>query len=456
MMLYQRALKLLAELERPSYLPPGLSLSSLDTLSSQLVCKFSYVVACQVYGQQKKNGDRQAADIDALLMAHPNLRVAYIDSTHVNTSDELGNPIVKNDFYSVLVKAVPDSNGNFNQIREVYRVKLPGNPIVGEGKPENQNHSIIFTRGEYLQTIDMNQENYIEEAFKLKNLLQEFDQNEQPSIVGYREHIFTGSLSSIANYMALQEGSFVTQGQRVLANPLAMRFHYGHPDVFDKLYFVSRGGVSKASRGVNLSEDIFAGFNSMLRGSAAGSSMHEYVQCGKGRDVGLQQLFKFEAKLSQGAAEQTLTRDVYRLAQNLDFFRLLSFYCGGVGFYIGNCLTVWAVFLFLYSKLFLTLFKLDDKIALFSGTQSLSYWFGQVGFMLTLPIFTGLGIERGFYAATVEVLQMLLTGGPLYFTFMIGTKFYYFSQTILVGGSKYRPTGRGTFIRFCSFQLCSI
>ncbi|RYR62944.1 hypothetical protein Ahy_A04g020702 isoform C [Arachis hypogaea] len=41
---------------------------------------------------------------------------------------------------------------------EVYRIKLSGLPVViGEGKPENQNHAIIFTRGEALQTIDMNQ-----------------------------------------------------------------------------------------------------------------------------------------------------------------------------------------------------------------------------------------------------------------------------------------------------------
>jgi len=34
---------------------------------------------------------------------------------------------------------------------------LPGNPKLGEGKPENQNHAIIFTRGNAVQTIDMNQ-----------------------------------------------------------------------------------------------------------------------------------------------------------------------------------------------------------------------------------------------------------------------------------------------------------
>lgn len=36
-------------------------------------------------------------------------------------------------------------------------MKLPGNPKLGEGKPENQNHAIVFTRGNAVQTIDMNQ-----------------------------------------------------------------------------------------------------------------------------------------------------------------------------------------------------------------------------------------------------------------------------------------------------------
>lgn len=51
--------------------------------------------------------------------------------------------------------------GKFSHItlytQEIYRIKLPGPAILGEGKPENQNHAIIFTRGEGLQTIDMNQ-----------------------------------------------------------------------------------------------------------------------------------------------------------------------------------------------------------------------------------------------------------------------------------------------------------
>ena len=133
---------------------------------------------------------------------------------------------------------------NFAFFQEIYRIKLPGNPTqIGEGKPENQNHAIIFTRGEALQTIDMNQvismlsscestlkkilmlvvpchhkrvkgmgwrwkqnlqndfyplfqDNYFEEAFKMRNVLEEFLKSHRgqrkPTILGLREHIFTG------------------------------------------------------------------------------------------------------------------------------------------------------------------------------------------------------------------------------------------------------------------------
>lgn len=45
----------------------------------------------------------------------------------------------------------------FLGLQEIYAIKLPGNPKLGEGKPENQNHAIVFTRGNAVQTIDMNQ-----------------------------------------------------------------------------------------------------------------------------------------------------------------------------------------------------------------------------------------------------------------------------------------------------------
>ena len=81
-------------------------------------------------------------------------------------------------------------------MQEVFRVQLPGDIMLGEGKPENQNHAMIFTRGECLQTIDMNQCGYLEEAFKMRNLLHEFRLHPVSLARAFRKHygISIGSL----------------------------------------------------------------------------------------------------------------------------------------------------------------------------------------------------------------------------------------------------------------------
>jgi callose synthase len=432
MMYYEKALRLLASLERLDN----------DTTNDLMGEKFGYVVSCQVYGNMKRNQDRKADDIDHLMHRFPHLRVAYIDTVRLNRS---GAAIC----YSVLVKS--DRKGG---IQEIYRVRLPGNPILGEGKPENQNHAMIFTRSEFLQTIDMNQEGYFEEALKMRNCLQEFAKREGPlptTILGLREHIFTGSVSSLANYMALQEISFVTLGQRVLTRPLHIRLHYGHPDLFDKLFFITRGGISKSSKGINLSEDIFAGYNNVVRGGAVG--FKEYLQVGKGRDVGMSQIYKFEAKLSQGAAEQSLSRDVYRMCNRLDFFRLLSFYYGGIGHYFSNVLTILTVYAVVYLMTLLAIFDLErigDRLITPMGT--IQMLLGGLGLLQTIPLFATLGVERGWWASIKEIFYVFATGGPLHFMFHIQTKATYMAQTILVGGAKYRPTGRGFVTQHTPFD----
>ncbi|KAL7564229.1 hypothetical protein ACA910_012257 [Epithemia clementina (nom. ined.)] len=432
MMYCEKALRLLANLERLDE----------DTTDDLLCEKFGYIVSCQVYGNMKRDQDSKADDIEALMHRFPHLRIAYIDNVRLNRS---GASI----YYSVLVKS--DGKGS---IREIYRVRLPGNPVIGEGKPENQNHAMIFTRGEFVQTIDMNQEGYFEEALKMRNCLQEFAKREGPlptTILGLREHIFTGSVSSLANYMALQEISFVTLGQRVLTRPLHIRLHYGHPDVFDKLFFITRGGVSKASKGINLSEDIFAGYSNVIRGGTVG--FKEYVQVGKGRDVGMSQIYKFEAKLSQGAGEQSLSRDVYRMCHRLDFFRLNSFYYGGIGHYFSNVLTIFTVYIVVYLMAALAVFNLERI-----GTRNITpmgtiqMLLGGLGLLQTIPLFATLGVERGWWASMQEIFLVFVTGGPLHFMFHIQTKATYMAQTIFVGGAKYRPTGRGFVTQHTPFD----
>jgi hypothetical protein len=77
-----------------------------------------------------------------------------------------------------------------------------------------------------------------------------------------------------------------------------------------------------------------AGFNSTLRRGCI--SYHEYLQIGKGRDVSLNSISKFEAKVANGNSEQTISRDIFRLARQFDFFRMLSCYFTTIGFYFSS------------------------------------------------------------------------------------------------------------------------
>ncbi|KAL4563210.1 hypothetical protein LXL04_027246 [Taraxacum kok-saghyz] len=458
MMYYYRALKILAYLDSASEVEikqgsqtvdfragsRGLNRSVNETGSA--IMKFVYVVACQNYGSQKQKGEPQAEDISILMKNNEALRVAYVDEVRLGRSEI--------EYYSVLVKY----NCQLKKEEEIYRIKLPGPMKLGEGKPENQNHAIIFTRGDALQTIDMNQDNSFEEALKMRNLLEEFKVNHgirKPTILGVRENIFTGSVSSLAWFMSTQEMSFVTLGQRVLANPLKVRMHYGHPDVFDRFWFLTRGGISKASKVINISEDIFAGFNCTLRGGNV--THHEYIQIGKGRDVGLNQISMFEAKVASGNGEQVLSRDVYRLGHRLDFFRMLSFFYTTVGFYYNTMMMVVMVYTFLWGRLYLALSGVEGaamdntKYNKAFGAIINQQFVVQIGIFTALPMIVENSLEHGFLSAVWDYLTMQLQLASVFFTFSLGTRSHYFGRTILHGGAKYRATGRGFVVEHKKF-----
>ena len=143
--------------------------------------KVRYICACQVYGDYVRSGDTRAADIELLLHMYPSLRVAYIERTSqpaARSQSPIGRsgsgpratpaeaaagvggaaehqPTEAEYWYAVLVRS--DGDGG---VLEESRLRLPGNPILGEGKPENQNAALPFTRGEKIMMIDMNQEGY--------------------------------------------------------------------------------------------------------------------------------------------------------------------------------------------------------------------------------------------------------------------------------------------------------
>ncbi|KAH1040145.1 hypothetical protein J1N35_041888 [Gossypium stocksii] len=436
----------------PSSRSLGGASSSLNLLfkgheKGSSLMKFTYVVACQIYGAQKDKKDPHAEEILYLMKQNEALRVAYVDEVSVGRDEK--------EYYSVLVKY----DQKLRKEVEIYRVLLPGPLKLGEGKPENQNHAIIFTRGDAVQTIDMNQDNYFEEALKMRNLLEEYKHYygiRKPTILGVREHIFTGSVSSLAWFMSAQETSFVTLGQRVLANPLKIRMHYGHPDVFDRFWFLTRGGISKASRVVNISEDIFAGFNCTLRGGNV--SHHEYIQVGKGRDVGLNQISMFEAKVASGNGEQVLSRDVYRLGHRLDFFRMLSFFYTTVGFFVNTLMVILTVYAFLWGRLYLALSGVEIT-ALASNSNNNNalsailnqQFIIQLGIFTALPMIVENSLEHGFLQAIWDFLTMQLQLSSVFYTFSMGTRTHFFGRTVLHGGAKYRGTGRGFVVQHKSF-----
>lgn len=53
---------------------------------------------------------------------------------------------------------------------------------------------------------------------------------------------------ALAGFAAATEFTFGSIVQRVMCWPGSVRFHYGHPDLWNKLWIMTRGGVSKATR----------------------------------------------------------------------------------------------------------------------------------------------------------------------------------------------------------------
>eukprot|EP01026_Neomeris_dumetosa_P008025 TRINITY_DN12518_c0_g2_i2.p1 TRINITY_DN12518_c0_g2~~TRINITY_DN12518_c0_g2_i2.p1 ORF type:complete len:235 (-),score=37.70 TRINITY_DN12518_c0_g2_i2:23-658(-) len=201
---------------------------------------------------------------------YDHLRIAYIDKPEGTKTE-----------YAVLVKgngpADPlDLSGN--SLQEIYRIRYPDigslrGVIMGEGKPENQNHALMFSFGDLLQTVDMNQDNNFAEALKARNLISEFqplgvlksqkgkahlqqffNQNPQASISGtskaigeavnlcpsnslgvggFREYVFSDRVGALGSFAAATEFAFGTLLQRVMAFPGGVRFHYGHPDMWN-------------------------------------------------------------------------------------------------------------------------------------------------------------------------------------------------------------------------------
>ncbi|KZV72587.1 glycosyltransferase family 48 protein [Peniophora sp. CONT] len=480
MMNYAKAIKLLYRVENPEVVQ--MFGGNTDRLERELERmarrKFKFVVSMQRYAKFNKEEQENA---EFLLRAYPELQIAYLDE---EARKDGGDPRL----FSALIDGHSEFDPATGRRRPKFRIELPGNPILGDGKSDNQNHAIIFYRGEYLQLIDANQDNYLEECLKIRNILGEFEElraNQQSpyaawskrdfakapvAIVGAREYIFSENIGILGDIAAGKEQTFGTLAARSLAF-IGGKLHYGHPDFLNATFMNTRGGISKAQKGLHLNEDIYAGMNAFGRG---GWIKHiEYYQCGKGRDLGFGTILNFQTKIGTGMGEQMLSREYYYLGTQLPIDRFLTFYYGHPGFHINNMLVILSVQVFVLTMVFLGTLNSSVRVCRYSpggallGNQGDCYdlvdvtkWIKRciisifLVFMIAfLPLFMQELIERGTGRAIVRLGKQFMSLSPVFEVFSTQIYTHSILNNLTFGGARYIATGRGFATSRISFAI---
>ncbi|EEQ85063.1 hypothetical protein RJZ56_007440 [Blastomyces dermatitidis] len=468
---YSRAIKLLYRVENPEVVQMfgGNSEKLERELERMARRKFRIVVSMQRFAKFNKE---ERENTEFLLRAYPDLQIAYLDEEPPANEGEEPR------LYSALIDGHSEIMENGLR-RPKFRIQLSGNPILGDGKSDNQNHAIIFYRGEYIQLIDANQDNYLEECLKIRSVLAEFEEmnpeNVSPyvpglppaktnpvAILGAREYIFSENIGILGDVAAGKEQTFGTLFARTLAQ-IGGKLHYGHPDFLNGIFMTTRGGVSKAQKGLHLNEDIYAGMNALLRG---GRIKHcEYYQCGKGRDLGFGSVLNFTTKIGTGMGEQMLSREYYYLGTQLPLDRFLSFYYAHPGFHINNLFIMFSVQMFMICLTNLGALRnqtipcivkkgvpITDRL-LPTGcadTDPIQAWVNRciasicIVFLLSFfPLVVQELTERGAWRALTRLAKHFGSLSPFFEVFVCQIYANSLHNNLSFGGARYIGTGRG-------------
>ena len=282
------------------------------------------------------------------------------------------------------------------------------------------------------------------------------------AILGAREYIFSENIGILGDVAAGKEQTFGTLFARTLAQ-IGGKLHYGHPDFLNGVFMTTRGGVSKAQKGLHLNEDIYAGMNALLRG---GRIKHcEYYQCGKGRDLGFGSILNFTTKIGTGMGEQMLSREYYYLGTQLPLDRFLSFYYAHPGFHINNMFIMLSVQLFMIVMINLGALKHETIMCSYNknvpitdplkptGCTNLTpimQWVERcvlsifiVFFIAFVPLVVQELTERGFWRAATRLAKHFASGSPIFEVFVCQIYANSLSMDLSFGGARYIGTGRG-------------
>ncbi|KAK5963150.1 1,3-beta-D-glucan synthase PWA37_004853 [Arxiozyma heterogenica] len=471
---YSRAIKLLYRVENPEIVQMfGGNVDGLEReLEKMARRKFKFLVSMQRLAKFKPH---ELENAEFLLRAYPDLQIAYLDEEPPLNEGE--DPRI----YSALIDGHCEILENGRR-RPKFRVQLSGNPILGDGKSDNQNHAIIFHRGEYIQLIDANQDNYLEECLKIRSVLAEFEElnveqvnpyapelkyeeqttNHPVAIVGAREYIFSENSGVLGDVAAGKEQTFGTLFARTLSQ-IGGKLHYGHPDFINGTFMITRGGVSKAQKGLHLNEDIYAGMNALLRG---GRIKHvEYYQCGKGRDLGFGTILNFQTKIGAGMGEQMLSREYYYLGTQLPLDRFLTFYYAHPGFHLNNFFIQISIQMFMLTLVNLNSLAHESIICIYNRNLPITDVLYPIGcynlapaidwvrrytlsifivfWIAFIPMVIQELIERGVWKATQRFARHMLSLSPMFEVFAGQIYSAALVSDLTVGGARYISTGRG-------------
>ncbi|CAE7037246.1 CALS12 [Symbiodinium sp. CCMP2592] len=352
---------------------------------------------------------------------------------------------------------VPESAVEILEVLPRCFALLVGTPgFMTQGKAGNQLGALRFSRGHFLQMMDANMGAFLGEATKVPFILRRFQPHwtdrttVRARIIGFREFIFTESHGAVGSVMASAEWSFGTICQRFLAG-LGARMHYGHPDFLDGFWASNRGSLSKASPAINLSEDIFAGFNVRMRGEA--SKHVDALAWEKGRESSFNAAALFYTKVSKGNVGVMRSRDLKVITQNLNIVDNFSFYFASVGFYLNNLLidasaTVYVllfILLALSSKSLVDVASLDSMLA--------TEWTLSMGTIAMLPRFMELTLEYGPLEGILRFVPSI-PGCMTMFTFINKSIASGVQETMVTGEASYIATGRPNANTHYSWKEC--
>jgi len=282
---------------------------------------------------------------------------------------------------------------------------------------------------------------FMGEAFKIPYVLRLFvplDREDRSEVlarfIGFREYIFTRRDGRVGQLHADAEWTFGTIYQRFLSF-MSSRMHYGHPDFMDGFWARNRGGMSKASPLVNLSEDLFAGYNVRMR--EEDSPHTDFLEFEKGREVHFNSASAFTQKISGGCMAMLRSRDNQIICERIGLLHGLSYYFSSVAFYISNLLIDCATYIYMLTFLSFTLSSVDlGRLGALSNE-----WIITVGVVSMIPQLVESILEYDPLTSLGYMLRGFISS-TLFWIFQNKNVAFAMRSGSITGVSKYFATGR--------------